>query len=29
MSYATAYIADEPLLYKGNDFSQTDIASAL
>ena len=29
MSYATAYIADEPLLYKGNDFAQTDIASAI
>lgn len=29
MTYATAYIADEPLLYKGNDFSKTDIASAL
>lgn len=29
MSYATAYIADEPLLYKGNDFAQTDIAAAI
>lgn len=29
MTYATAYVADEPLLFKGNDFSQTDIASVL
>jgi ribonuclease VapC len=28
-SYALAAISGEPLLYKGNDFSQTDIASAL
>ncbi|MGL5865700.1 MAG: type II toxin-antitoxin system VapC family toxin [Dermatophilaceae bacterium] len=27
-SYATAKSAGAPLLYKGNDFSQTDIASA-
>jgi ribonuclease VapC len=29
MTYATAYIADEPLLYKGNDFAHTDLKSAL
>ena len=29
MAYAVARLANEPLLYKGNDFSQTDIASAL
>ena len=27
-SYALAVISGEPLLYKGNDFSQTDIAAA-
>ncbi|MHC1742922.1 MAG: type II toxin-antitoxin system VapC family toxin [Syntrophobacteraceae bacterium] len=27
-SYALAKSADEPLLFKGNDFSQTDIKSA-
>lgn len=27
-SYALAKVADEPLLFKGNDFSQTDIISA-
>jgi uncharacterized protein with PIN domain len=29
MSYATAVLAGMPLLYVGNDFSQTDIRSAL
>ena len=29
MSYATASLAGEPLLYVGNDFSQTDIESVL
>jgi ribonuclease VapC len=29
MSYALALASGEPLLYKGNDFSQTDIESAL
>lgn len=29
LAYALAKTADRPLLYKGNDFSQTDIASAL
>ena len=28
-SYALAKDLDEPLLFKGNDFAQTDIASAL
>ena len=28
-AYALAKVAGEPLLFKGNDFSQTDIASAL
>lgn len=28
-AYATAKLADEPLLYVGNDFAQTDIVSAL
>lgn len=28
LSYATAVVADEPLLAKGDDFSQTDIALA-
>lgn len=28
MSYAVARIADEPLLYVGDDFSKTDIAAA-
>jgi ribonuclease VapC len=28
MTYATAKVADVPLLYVGNDFSQTDIATA-
>lgn len=28
MSYAVARIADEPLLYIGNDFTQTDIERA-
>jgi ribonuclease VapC len=29
MAYATARLAGLPLLYKGNDFAQTDIRSAL
>lgn len=29
MAYALAKALDAPLLYKGNDFSQTDITSAL
>ncbi len=29
MAYGLARAADEPLLYKGNDFAQTDIVSAL
>ena len=29
MSYAVAKVNGVPLLYKGNDFSQTDLASAL
>jgi len=29
LAYALAKAVDRPLLYKGNDFSQTDIASAL
>jgi ribonuclease VapC len=28
MTYATARIADEPLLFIGNDFAQTDIQAA-
>lgn len=28
-SYALAYVSDEPLLYVGDDFSRTDIRSAL
>jgi ribonuclease VapC len=28
MTYATARIADEPLLFIGNDFAQTDIRAA-
>ena len=28
-AYALAKVTGEPLLFKGNDFSQTDIASAL
>jgi ribonuclease VapC len=28
-SYALAKVRGLPLLYKGNDFAQTDIASAL
>lgn len=27
-SYALATLADEPLLFKGNDFSQTDVRTA-
>lgn len=29
MAYATAYIADEPLLFKGDDFRHTDVRSAI
>lgn len=29
MAYATAKVAGAPLLFKGDDFTQTDIASAL
>jgi ribonuclease VapC len=29
MSYATARLADEPLLYVGDDFAKTDILSVL
>lgn len=29
MAYATARLAGAPLLFKGDDFAQTDIASAL
>lgn len=29
MTYATAAIADEPLLFVGGDFAKTDLASAL
>jgi uncharacterized protein with PIN domain len=29
MSYATAAVADLPLLFIGNDFSKTDIRAAL
>jgi len=29
MTYATARIADHPLLFTGNDFAQTDIPAAL
>jgi len=29
MTYATAYVADHPLLFTGNDFAQTDIPAAL
>jgi len=28
-AYALARVADEPLLYKGNDFARTDIPAAL
>jgi ribonuclease VapC len=28
MTYATARIVDEPLLFIGNDFAQTDIQAA-
>ena len=28
-AYALAKVSGEPLLFKGNDFSKTDIASAL
>lgn len=29
MTYATARVAGQPLLFVGNDFSRTDVASAL
>ena len=29
MTYATAYVADHPLLFTGGDFVQTDIPAAL
>jgi ribonuclease VapC len=29
MTYATAKVADAPLLFVGNDFAQTDVAAAL
>jgi ribonuclease VapC len=29
MTYATARLADAPLLFVGDDFSQTDLPSAL
>ncbi len=29
MTYATARVADHPLLFTGNDFAQTDIPAAL
>jgi ribonuclease VapC len=29
MTYATAKVADAPLLFVGNDFSRTDVAAAL
>lgn len=29
MTYATAYVADQPLLFTGKDFGKTDLASAL
>jgi uncharacterized protein with PIN domain len=29
MSYATARLAGEPLLFVGNDFAATDLQSAL
>jgi ribonuclease VapC len=29
MTYATAHVADHPLLFTGSDFSKTDIPSAL
>jgi uncharacterized protein with PIN domain len=29
MSYATAVVAGMPLLFIGNDFSQTDVRAAL
>jgi ribonuclease VapC len=28
ISYATAKLAGQPLLYKGNDFAKTDVESA-
>lgn len=29
MTYATAYVADHPLLFTGDDFAKTDIPAAL
>lgn len=29
LAYATAYVAQQPLLFVGDDFAKTDIASAL
>lgn len=29
MTYATAYVADHPLLFTGDDFAKTDLAAAL
>lgn len=29
MTYATAHVADHPLLFTGNDFAKTDIPAAL
>jgi ribonuclease VapC len=29
MTYATAYVADHPLLFTGSDFAKTDLTSAL
>jgi len=29
MTYATAHVADHPLLFTGNDFAQTDLVPAL
>lgn len=29
MTYATAYLADHPLLFTGNDFAKTDLVPAL
>lgn len=29
MTYATAYVADQPLLFTGKDFGKTDVVSAL
>ena len=29
LAYATARLANAPLLFKGNDFTQTDLAAVL